>query len=350
MWFPMTDSIINSISTPLLIIIIFVILSIAVLTPVLNMVILGIILSLGVRPIARKVENKIKYKSISNILGMLIIIVPIILLLIYIIYTVAGITSSLITSTSSSSLNINSISNQIVMYLPQQYHYMSNSITSSINNAINSLIEWVFNYIISIIKDLPNISIQVLILVFTTFYFARDGDKVWDYVFAFIPDEKNEFFDHMFSQIKDVLKSIFYGHVLTSIIIGLMGFVGYTLLGYSYSGFLGIITGICQLIPVIGPWPVYTVLAIMDLFNGNYIRLILVLLFGCILSLSDMYIRPTIAGKYADIHPLILLLGFVAGPLFMGIVGFILGPLILGVAFAVIKTYKEEKDNNILNI
>ena len=33
----------------------------------------------------------------------------------------------------------------------------------------------------------------------------------------------------------------------------------------------------------------------------------------------------------------------------MGIVGFILGPLILGVAFAVIKTYKEEKDNKNLS-
>ena len=62
-----------------------------------------------------------------------------------------------------------------------------------------------------------------------------------------------------------------------------------------------------------------------------------------------MYIRPAISGRYADIHPLILLLGFVSGPLIMGIVGFILGPLILGVAFAVIKTYKEEKDNKNLS-
>ena len=82
--------------------------------------------------------------------------------------------------------------------------------------------------------------------------------------------------------------------------------------------------------------------------NGNYPRVVLVFMVGAVLSLSDMYIRPAIAGKYAEIHPLILLLGFVAGPLVLGIVGFILGPLILGVAFAVIKTYKEEKESNLI--
>jgi predicted PurR-regulated permease PerM len=316
-----------------------------VLTPVLNMVVLGIILSLGVRPIARRLNKKIRYPSISNILGMLLIIIPLILLLVYIVVVSISIISSFLGSAGNlSSINVNQINMWLLSILPYQYHTMSYSIASGIYNGFNGIIKWIFNYFVSLIKDLPNISVQILVLIFTTFYFARDGDKCWDYVFTFIPDDKTPFFNRMFDQIKDVLKSIFYGHVLTSIIIGLIAFAGYTLLGYSYSGFLGIITGICQLIPVIGPWPVYCILAIRDFLAGNYIRLIVVLIFGCGLSISDMYIRPAIAGKYADIHPLILLLGFIAGPLVMGIVGFILGPLILGVAYAVIKTYKEEKE------
>ena len=65
-----------------------------------------------------------------------------------------------------------------------------------------------------------------------------------------------------------------------------------------------------------------------------------------LLSLSDMYIRPALAGKYADIHALILLVGFMAGPYVFGIVGFILGPLILGITYAVIKSLKEELEND----
>ena len=56
--------------------------------------------------------------------------------------------------------------------------------------------------------------------------------------------------------------------------------------------------------------------------------------------MSDLYIRPALSSKYADIHPLILFLGFVSGPLVFGIVGFIVGPLLLGITYAVIKSYK----------
>ena len=74
------------------------------------------------------------------------------------------------------------------------------------------------------------------------------------------------------------------------------------------------------------------------------------LFFGFGLSICDVYIRPALAGKYADIPAMILLLGFMAGPLVFGLMGFVVGPLILGITYAVIKAYKEEiienKDEN----
>ncbi|MGZ7070644.1 MAG: AI-2E family transporter, partial [Methanobacterium sp.] len=56
-----------------------------------------------------------------------------------------------------------------------------------------------------------------------------------------------------------------------------------------------------------------------------------------------IYLRPKISGRYADIHPMIFMLGFLCGPLVFGFVGFILGPLILGVTYAAVKAYKMEK-------
>jgi len=58
-----------------------------------------------------------------------------------------------------------------------------------------------------------------------------------------------------------------------------------------------------------------------------------------------MYVRPKVAGKYADIHPLIFLLGFICGPLVLGLVGFIIGPLVLGVTYAAVVAYKKENQD-----
>ena len=86
-------------------------------------------------------------------------------------------------------------------------------------------------------------------------------------------------------------------------------------------------------------------LSLFDVFiTGNIPRAIITLLFGFVLSLSDMYIRPALTSRYVDVHPLILLIGFLAGPLTLGLIGFILGPLILGITYAVIISVKKEFD------
>ena len=163
-----------------------------------------------------------------------------------------------------------------------------------------------------------------------------------EFIKSFVPDDSLEFFDSTVESVKDVLKSIFYGHILTSVIIGIFGCIGYSLLGYPFGIFLGVVTGILQLLPIFGPWPIYWILFFIDLISGNYPRAAIVLVFGFFLSTVDMYIRPALSSHHANIHPLILLIGFLSGPLVYGVVGFIVGPLILGVAYAVLDSYRKE--------
>jgi len=84
------------------------------------------------------------------------------------------------------------------------------------------------------------------------------------------------------------------------------------------------------------------VISIYDLSTGNYLKAILVLILAVALNIFDFYIRPYLSGRYADIHPLIFILGFISGPLMFGLLGFILGPLILGVTYAAVVAYKKE--------
>ena len=45
----------------------------------------------------------------------------------------------------------------------------------------------------------------------------------------------------------------------------------------------------------------------------------------------------------ADIHPLLILLGFFGGPFVMGFKGIIIGPLVLGLAQAIVMLYIEKR-------
>ena len=323
---------------PVLLIIALLIVSLVIICPVLNMIVLGAILAYGVRPIASKIQSKLKYSSISILLAMVIILIPLILLVLYIAFELSGLLSGFLSSNSYADINSSIIT--ISNYLPFQLDV--NSISSTINSSIKQVGTYILNYLVHMLSSLMNLTLDLFILVCSVFYFARDGDKCFEFIKSFVPTESMDFFNTTVEAIKDVLRSIFYGHFLTSVIIGIFAAIGYSLLGYPFGIFLGVITGILQLIPVFGPWPIYWILFFMDLFAGNYPRAIIVLLFGFFLSTIDMYIRPALSSHYADIPPLILIIGFLSGPLVYGIVGFIVGPLILGTCYVVLDNYRKE--------
>lgn len=323
---------------PILLVLFLLIISLMFIFPVLNMIILGAILAYGVRPVALKIQSKIKFSSLSVLLAMILILVPLIVLVIYIAFELSGLISGIMASNSYSDVN-NSLTS-ISAYLPWKFDI--NSMSATITSSINEIGKYVLNYLVKFLSSLMNFALDLFILICSVFYFARDGDRCFEFIKSFVPKDSLDFFDSTVESVKDVLRSIFYGHFLTSVIIGIFGAIGYSLLGYPYGIFLGVITGILQLIPIFGPWPIYWILFFTDIMSGNYPRAIVVLLFGFFLSTVDMYIRPALSSHYADIHPLILLIGFLSGPLVYGIVGFIVGPLILGITYAVLDNFRKE--------
>ena len=323
--------------TPQILLILFLlVISLIFIFPVLNMIILGIILAYGIRPVAKRIQSKLKFESISILLAMIVVIIPLILLIAYIVFVISGFLSTFYVSNQN--FDVNTALSQISYYIPDNPFLNENNFVQTIESAG----KYVLNYLVSKLGSLANITLDLFVLICSVYYFVKDGDNCYEFIKSFVPDEHMGFFNRTVKSIEDVLKSIFYGHFLTSVIIGIFGAVGYSLLGYPYGIFLGVITGILQLIPIFGPWPIYWALAIMDAFNGNYPRVIVVLLFGFFLSLVDMYIRPAISSHHADIHPLILLVGFLAGPLVYGIVGFIIGPLILGITYVILDNFRKE--------
>ena len=72
------------ITPPIMLIVVLLAISLMFIFPVLNMIILGAILAYGIRPIAFRIQSKLKFSSISILLAMIIVLIPLILLVAYI--------------------------------------------------------------------------------------------------------------------------------------------------------------------------------------------------------------------------------------------------------------------------
>ena len=340
----------GTLTSAIFVVLILLVLSLSVLTPMISIIILGALFAYGVRPLSRRMEPYLKFRSIAIVLAMIIIIIPLIAILTLFISTIIQAAPAIIAALKNanlSSINSTSIQNYPIVkqYMPAGSPYFT-SILNSFDVVAADILKSVTEYIFKLLESVPMVALELFIFFASTFYFARDGDKLWEYIVYAVPENLNDYFKTLSHEIDKVLKSIFVGHFFTAIITGTIAGIGFGILGYPYPLFLGVLTGFFQLIPIIGHWPTILALAIYDIFIGNYVRAVEVLALGTSLSIIDVYIRPKLAGKYADIHPLIFLLGFLCGPIVMGVVGFILGPLILGVTYAAVVAYKK-KDNSL---
>jgi predicted PurR-regulated permease PerM len=333
-------------SSIIMFIIILTLLSVGILIPILSMVIFGAILAYYVRYICKYIQPHVKYKSLAVFLAIIIISIPILLLLYFTFSQFISIAGSLFGSLQQAA-NANNLDtsqlNQAIQNLG-----LSPDITQSIVDAIKSWITQsisaIASYTVSLISSIPGLAAQLLILIFTVFYFARDGDKVVQYIKDVVPEKDKHFYQQVFESADDVLKSIIVGNLIPAAILGILSGVVYYFLGYPYVILLAILSGIAMFIPVIGPWIVYGAIGLFSILTGNTVQGIMVIIFGWIIeTTTDFYIRPRISVQYSEIHPLIFLLGFIYGAVTMGIPGLFIGPLILGITYAAYKVYRKEK-------
>lgn len=336
-----------SISTVIPLIIILTLLSVGILIPILSMVIFGAILAYYVRYISKKIRPYVKYDTLSVFLGMILFAIPIILLLYFTFSQFISIAGSFFGSlqqaaTGNSTMNMTQINEAVQnLNLPSN---VSQSLADTIKSGITQFISYLASLTLAFVSSIPGLAAQMLILIFSIFYFARDGDKVIQYIKDVIPVKDREFYQQIFDSADDVLKSIIVGNVIPAAILGMLSGILYFFLGYPYVILLAIISGVAMFIPIIGPWVVYGAIGIFSILIGNTIQGVLVILFGWIIETStDFYIRPRISVQYSEVHPLVFLLGFIYGAVTMGIPGLFIGPLILGITYASYKVYRKEK-------
>jgi len=336
-----------SFSTVIPLIIILTLLSLGILVPILSIIIFGAILAYYIRYIARKIKPYVKHDTLSVILGMIILAVPVILLLYFTFTQFVSIAGSFFGSlqqaaTGNSTMNMTQI-NETVQNLGFPAS-ISQRTADMIKSVITQFISYIAGLTVSLVSSIPALAAQLLILIFSVFYFARDGDKVIQYIKDIIPTKDKEFYHKVFDSADDVLKSIIVGNIIPAIILGTLSGIVYYFLGYPYVILLAIISGIAMFIPIIGPWIVYGVIGIFSILIGNTLQGVLMILFGWIIETStDFYIRPRISVQYSEVHPLVFLLGFIYGAVTMGVPGLFIGPLILGITYSAYKVYRKEK-------
>lgn len=116
----------------------------------------------------------------------------------------------------------------------------------------------------------------------------------------------------------------FGGKILTSVIIGVVSFIVFKLIGIKPALVLALILGITNLVPLFGPWVGLLICALIVIFI-NPIHALYTTITALLLQISEQFLLlPLIVGKSIDIKPLLIFLVLFIGSVVFGFWGVIL--------------------------
>lgn len=180
-------------------------------------------------------------------------------------------------------------------------------------------------------------------------YFLIDAEHIrvyWKRAFRLIAGEKAE------DKLKDFAKdadTAFSGYIrgqfLDAIILGVVSSIALTIAGIPSGLVVGLLMGVGNLIPYVGPIVGYLSLIVVCLLQGNISKLVIGLIILLVLMFLDGNIlNPKLLANSVKVHPLLVVAALIGG----GALGGILGMLVAVPVGALIKLqfdrYLEKKE------
>jgi len=199
-----------------------------------------------------------------------------------------------------------------------------------------------------IVDNLKGIAINVLsvtvnffLIVFIFFFLLRDGEMIVDGLQRLLPLERKHG-EALFSRLYEAVSAVVRGTIVTAIAQGILGGLGYWVVGVPYPVFLGLATALFSLLPVGGSGLVWIPAALYLLLEGGWIRGLL--LFGwstVVVSTIDNVLKPALISGGTNLSTLFLFFGMLGGLQVFGILGFIVGPVLLVMLSTFLEIYAE---------
>ncbi|OQA52664.1 MAG: AI-2 transport protein TqsA [candidate division WS2 bacterium ADurb.Bin280] len=226
------------------------------------------------------------------------------------------------------------------------------SATNTINQIINSfslkatpVTEGLLNGIISLFGGVVS-AVTVFAL---TFYALIDSDSIRENIGKLIPLEQKDKLILTFKRVSEKLSDWLRGQLSLMLIIGLVDGLALWALGIGFSLTLGILSGLLEIIPVIGPIIAAVSAIFVALITGAPIWkiLVVILIFIVVQQLENQILVPKIMQKAVGLSPIVVILAIMIGNRLLGIGGAILAvPIVAGIQVFVEEystTFKRKK-------
>ena len=207
--------------------------------------------------------------------------------------------------------------------------------------AATSIVGWLSGRAVQLVGGLTTTILNVLLALLGLYYLLLDAPSLWARIkrLLSVPEEIADLLVARFAAVTDAL---LLGTMLTCVLQGTIVGIAFALVGLHPAVLWGFVTACAAVLPILGSGFVWLPGIVILLASHRFgAAALLALLGGGLASNIDNVVRLTVYRRISGIHPMLTLVGAIAGVRTLGLVGAFIGPLVLSCFVELVSVYEE---------
>lgn len=184
----------------------------------------------------------------------------------------------------------------------------------------------------SVVGGILQVIVSFLLIFFLSLYLTKDAPRIRAYIEGLFPVSYQSEWADLIRRMGYIWNSFFRGQLLLCIVVGLTTWMALELVGMPGALLLAILAGALEIIPTLGPILSMVPAVIIALIQGSPVMaeyginnfgfaLITIAIYFIIQQLENYILVPRIIGDGVNLHPIVVLCGFIIGFNLAGILG-----------------------------
>lgn len=182
------------------------------------------------------------------------------------------------------------------------------------------------------------------ITIFAIAFFLSLEEKGLERIISLIfPKRYEAYILHLWGRCQSKVSGWFGSRILSGFLVGIMVFVACKILTIKYAISFGLLSGILDLIPVIGPIIAGAIIVIFTVLDSWAKTLFILIIFIIIQQIEGNILTPILTKKFLGMSPVLVLIALMIGGTLWGIMGAILAIPLFGILFEFLKDFLQRR-------
>jgi predicted PurR-regulated permease PerM len=186
----------------------------------------------------------------------------------------------------------------------------------------------------------------LLLIPILAFFLLKDAATLRRLLVKALPHHGQLRGHRLFEELNATLAAYTRAQLLACILVGSLCGVGFAVLGIPYPLLLGVLAGVLEFIPLVGPLVLATVAVVVGALHAPMLALWALGFLGVLRLVEDYVIYPRLIRRGIQLHPLAVILAVLAGAQLDGVAGMFLAVPIMAIASVVYRHWLEWRTGN----